>query len=271
MITLGISIAVLSFLLCINLYFYRKRWLLIKSERPRYKNDFNILRKDFRIQRTGPLPDIPSDQDDLTPYLYKTINPITDTINKEKANYDNEEHVKGLRIQFKNQPEILFLNAICISQLRRVNPPKEFIKLYFRIWEDHTDYMLKMLDSRWLLSSLITFEFVSKNEAQKRTAIAANIFFSTIRIYESERMASGFDPTKPVRRSFKSSIITMNFPRIAMLKGDADSNLFKSMVRLTDQDPTTGKMLDELLRRLNTSSDNIFWRIGLIRKRTKIK
>ncbi|WP_284376737.1 hypothetical protein [Amylibacter marinus] len=178
-----------------------------------------------------------------------------------RAKRNNQANLLALKIQFAQQPEILFLNALCIGNLRRKDPDPEMRALFFDIWTKQRRYMLKNIDTRWLLSALITFEFVSDNPRQQQAATTSFAFFSMMRLYESERMVHGASPTKQLRRNFRVQKVTMGFNSNSMLRGDADENLIKLMIRLADSDPVTGPMIGELLARMHCDQGNIFARI----------
>ncbi len=267
-------IIILLILILTNAWILFRIRTSIRSERPRFKGDFKILRKEYfgkTKPREGALPPLPDPKDDLTFLTQKIITsapkPIETKENKKKFIHYSE----ALRHKFKDTPEIFYLNAFCIGILRRAPKQEPVRSLFLNIWSEQRDFMIANLDSRWLLSSLVTFETLGKNEAQRTTASLSAVFFNMMRLYETEHALS-LQPADKPRYFWKRANLehfVMGFSPFAIRIGDTDTNILKVLLRSGQKDPITGAMLDELLHRLNNDKSNIFHRIGVLQAHSR--
>jgi hypothetical protein len=246
----------------------------IRSERPRFKGDFKILRKEYYGKtkpREGAMPPLPDPKNDLTFLTQKIITSAPKPMETEENKRTFVHYSENLRHRFKGTPEIFHLNAFCIGVLRRTPKQEPLRSVFLNIWSEQRDFMIANLDSRWLLSSLVTFETLGENEAQRATASLSAVFFNMMRLYETEHALSLQPPDTP-RYFWKKANFDpffMGLTPVALRVGDSDTNILKVLLRGAKNDPITGAMLDELLHRMNNDKNNIFHRIGVIQDRSK--
>jgi len=96
-------------------------------------------------------------------------------------------HIDDLRKEFSGQSELCFLAAKLIVLIRREFKIKENFKLFEDLWEHEDDYLLKNLNTRWLIASSDTFSDYSRDEGIKGLSIASACLINTIKLQESER------------------------------------------------------------------------------------
>jgi hypothetical protein len=268
------SIIILIILALTNAWILFRIRARIRSERPRFKGDFKILRKEYYGKtkpREGPFPPLPDPKDDLTFLAQKNITSAPKPLETEENKRTFVHYSENLRHKFNDTPEIFYLNAFCIGVLRRTPKQEPLRSLFLNIWSEQREFMIANLDSRWLLSSLITFETLGENEAQRTTASLSAVFFNMMRLYETERILS-LQPADIPRYFWKKASFDpffMEFTPVALRAGDSDRNILKVILRGAKNDPITGAMLDELLHRMNNDKRNIFHRIGVIQARSK--
>lgn len=264
--TLIILLLIVAFLLVIDTYFnFKKLSENLNRTVSRYLFDSFTKTK----PRKGVMPEIPNPDQPLHPFTKTLTTAPSQPVSNSKARGDNIHYSNKLRTEFEGQPELHFLNAVCIGHLRRDNPQEKYVDLFFRIWAEEADFMLKTIDVRWLLSALGTFEKIHKNAPQSQIGTASNIFFNMLRIYEAERMSQNLSPTNTLRKNFKQDDLTMGFTNFALIKGDSDKNIIRVLARLSKTDPIAGPMLEEMIHRLAKDQKNIFSRIEGIRERVK--
>lgn len=138
-----------------------------------------------------------------------------------------------LQIALKGQPEILLWHALAISYLRRDTPHTDRARrLFFRIWDSETEFMLNALNARWLVSSLQSFADHGRSEAERLAGSAGFLYGNLIKVYESEinsafRRRKEIGPFKgaPVKGLFgfqPGHDILRNINIFAMAQADAD-------------------------------------------------
>lgn len=268
------SIIILIILVLTNAWILFRIRARIRSERPRFKGDFKVLRKEYYGKtkpREGALPPLPDPKDDLTFLTQKIITSAPKPLETKKNKRTFVHYSENLRHKFKDTPEIFYLNAFCIGVLRRTPKQEPLRSLFLNIWSEQRDFMIANLDSRWLLSSLVTFETLGENEAQRTTASLSAVFFNMMRLYETEHTLT-LQPSHIPKYFWKRADFKhffMEFTPFAMRKGDTDINVLKVLLRWGQKDPITGAILDELLHRLNNDKSNIFHRIGILQTSPK--
>lgn len=241
---------------------------------PRFKGNFEQLRTrniTTRERRTGTPPILPNASGELSLFYNKLIEKSAYDVDAYEAGKDLETYTKLLKTEFSEQPEILFINAFCIGSLRRDPTHEPYLSLFKAIWYEHREFMILNLDNRWLLSSLITFEQIGENEAQRTTAALSEVFFNMFRLYETERLLTGQPNDEPryFQKKAKHLTMPMQFTRYSMLKGDTDVNTLKLLLRWGEKDPVTGDILNVLLNRMNFDPHTIFSRIAYFRWRRR--
>jgi len=96
-------------------------------------------------------------------------------------------HIKALRSEFSDQPELLYYHAKLIVLIRREANLKKNLSLFEQLWEDEIDFLLKNLNTRWMVSAADTFVDYSDDPLAKTIAMNVITFVNTIKLVETER------------------------------------------------------------------------------------
>ncbi|MCV2869806.1 hypothetical protein OEW28_14315 [Defluviimonas sp. WL0002] len=172
---------------------------------------------------------------------------------------------------FRGKPELCLLNALLIANLRKFNWPEQAPALFLRIWREKADLLLEHLNSRWLISSIITFAEHGPTEADRRIGQSMNVLFSLMKLYEYERQYSGTPSDEPFRIPGRAKgPLPLNMLGFQIVGGDLEANLLLDIVEQALAAPNAGPLATALMDRLNRDPRNIFRRFALMRHRLEL-
>ena len=99
---------------------------------------------------------------------------------------DLKQHLDNLKHQFVEQSELCFYHANLIVLLRRGYKTEDTFAEFERLWNTESDYLLKHLSLRWIISACDTF--IDHTNDKARAAILMNVstLINTLRIYETK-------------------------------------------------------------------------------------
>jgi hypothetical protein len=100
---------------------------------------------------------------------------------------DLNEHFEALKLEFAGQSEICHTHAKIIVLIRRDFEVKKHFKIFEQLWQDERDYLLKNLNTRWLISATDTFADYSNDDAVRSLSVACSCLLNTVKMQESER------------------------------------------------------------------------------------
>jgi hypothetical protein len=127
--------------------------------------------------------------------------------------------------------------------------------------------MLRHLETRWALSALLTFRIFGENEVQRTTAAEMDVLFSMMKLYESERVYSGFAPGQPFRLSRrKSHELPFGLAGYSLSRGDLDRNMLGRLWVNAEEDPVLRPLACHLLTQLNREPRGVFRRLKLMKR-----
>jgi len=98
-----------------------------------------------------------------------------------------EEHFVALRDEFIDQSELCYTHAKIIVLIRRDFEAKNHFALFEKLWKEEKDYLLKHLNTRWLISAADTFTDFSDDDSIKSLSVACSCLLNTVKMQESER------------------------------------------------------------------------------------
>jgi len=98
-----------------------------------------------------------------------------------------EEHFSALKKEFIGQSELCYTHAKIIVLIRRDFEVDNHFKLFEQLWLEEKDYLLKNLNTRWLIAATDTFADYSDDDAIKSLSIACVCLLNTVKLQESER------------------------------------------------------------------------------------
>ena len=167
---------------------------------------------------------------------------------------DMDNHRRRLRDEFRGQPEICYINALCIAYLRRRTPHTKHARALFdRLWDEDGAFLAEASRTRWLLSTLLTFMEHGRTSGQRMIGSAGIVFGNTVKIYEWERVACGLAPDSAYETTELGGDLAA-FPgvgRISIGGGDIGRNTLAYLTDLALRDRVAGQVLLELLARLS--------------------
>jgi len=178
----------------------------------------------------------------------------------------NATKTQEIRRELAGFTELAALNALLIAHLRKKRFPRHTPRLFRRIWNEEPEALIAELPPRWLISSVITFGDHGWNEGQRRVGLSMNILFSLMKLFEFERLYSGFPPEKPysIKRT-PSTALPLDMPSFSLLSGGLDINLLAQIWDMARNEPVAGRIACCLLQQLNDDPRSLFRRIGLMR------
>ncbi len=158
------------------------------------------------------------------------------------------------------------MNALCIAHLRKRSFPPEAPRLFRRIWSEQGALLCDSLDTRWLISSIVTFADHGETEAQRRIGTALNVLFSLMKLYEAERLYSGHAPDAPFTLGKRAkAALPMGMAGFSLTAGGLDVNLLAPIWDEARRTPVAGPLACRLLERLNTDGGTVFRRLSHLR------
>jgi len=176
------------------------------------------------------------------------------------------EKLAGLKNEFHGQSALLVLHALCIVASRRVDPPALAQQLFLALWREKSAYLLKHLDMRWKISALQTFESFGSQEIQRVSAAELSVFFSMIKLYESERFYSGLTPDQPFGTENRARAdLPLEMSLYSLRKGDLDRNVLGRLWTRAEADPVLRPLACHLLLAVNRSPNILFRRLRHMR------
>ena len=98
-----------------------------------------------------------------------------------------EEHFIALRDEFVGQSELSLTHAKIIVLIRRDFETKNYFTIFEQLWKEEKDYLLKNLNTRWLISAADTFADFSDDDSVKSLSLACSCLLNTVKMQESER------------------------------------------------------------------------------------
>lgn len=160
------------------------------------------------------------------------------------------------------------LNALLIAHLRRRAWPDHAPALFVRLWAEQSPALIKELNPRWLVSSIITFADHGQTEAQRRIGSSLNMLFSLMKLYEFERTFSGKSPDTAFGLNKRvQERLPMDMDDFSLKSGGLDYNLLAPLWRDAQGDPVTAPLACHLLNMLNDDPKTLFRRLQTMRKR----
>ena len=106
---------------------------------------------------------------------------------------DLDEHFSALRGEFVGQSELCYTHAKIIVLIRRDFEAKNHFTIFEQLWEEEKNYLLKHLNTRWLISAADTFADLSDDDSIKSLSVACSCLLNTVKMQESERFIMNAD------------------------------------------------------------------------------
>jgi len=100
---------------------------------------------------------------------------------------DIETHFNALKQEFAGQSELCYTHAKIIVLIRRESMVEKNFQLFQKLWTEEKDFLLKHLNTRWLIAATDTFADYSDDDAVRSLSVACVCLLNTVKLQESER------------------------------------------------------------------------------------
>jgi hypothetical protein len=172
-------------------------------------------------------------------------------------------HRAALRHRLEGRREIEFINALAISYLRRRTPHTPHARrLFFRIWDEVGTALIEEMNTRWLISTLMTFADHGRTEDERLCGSLGYIYGAFVVSSETER-AYWAEGTKPEITSSAADTAAFGLNGASPFElGSSDhlSNLNGFVYEHALRSPVAGPILEKLMMRVRYS-DTFFSRL----------
>lgn len=98
-----------------------------------------------------------------------------------------EEHFDALRQEFIGQSELCYTHAKIVVLIRRESEIEKNFELLQKLWREQKVFLLKNLNTRWLIAATDTFADYSDDDSIRSLSIACVCLLNTVKLQESER------------------------------------------------------------------------------------
>lgn len=172
---------------------------------------------------------------------------------------------RALQVEFEGQPQLCWLNGFVIANLRKTEHPAHAVDLFQKIWAEQSEFLLRRLPLRWLVSSITTFGDKGVNEAQRSLGRSLTILFGMIKLYEFERLYTGKDPGDPHSTDHKRNVsLPLDIPAYSLKGGGLDVALLSRLWAESNSDPVMAPLAKHLLNAINDEPRSLFRRLQIM-------
>lgn len=176
--------------------------------------------------------------------------------------HDLDQHLKMLAAEFAGSSKLELLHAQTVVLLRRGIHVTRNLARFRRLWFWHRRFLVKRLDSRWLVSAADTFADHPRNDAEQATALAAVLLVNTVKLYETERLLLGRCSDLVVSAAEGPPLPLFDgLTTFLVGRGDLLRNLHRRLTRLTQRARAVDLILIELMLRMK-SHDTVYSRMN---------
>lgn len=103
------------------------------------------------------------------------------------SSHDISQHFSALEKEFVGQSQLCYTHAKLIVLLRREYNVESTFQSFVELWEEQHSYLLKELNTRWLVAAADSFSDHSKTPEIQAAAVACSCLINTIKLQETER------------------------------------------------------------------------------------
>lgn len=172
---------------------------------------------------------------------------------------DLNEHIANLRQEFVGEPEINHYHATLIVLIRRDIDAQDNYAKFKALWLSEQDFLLKSLNTRWLISACDTFIDFDEDVGFKALLMNAIVLINTIKLHETENLLC--DVTLIENPETKQTLQTQ---RVALFDGTSamavgtDDTLRNMRWRLDKlcREYALGQIVIEIFERLQLDKNN---------------
>ena len=209
--------------------------------------------------------------EDINLAALSAINVTEDATRKQKGEANPRsawaKKRRAIALEFVGNSELAYLNALLISALRKSSAPEGTATLFLRLWKEQHIHLIEALDIRWKVSSIMTFADHGGTDVQRQVGQALRMLFGMMKLYEFERLYSGFDPQTPYGFGRKKRVdLPLGMDPYSLRAGGLDANILAPVWELAMTDPGIAPLANHLMEELNRDPGTLFRRIGRMRE-----
>ena len=205
---------------------------------------------------------------DLAPLKATRVEPVRNDPEIFFAESTYAKKRKHVRQEFEGEPEICALNGLLIANLRRRSAPPEAAPLFLRLWREEGGFLLDHLNLRWLVSSLTTFGDHGETEVQRRVGQTLSVLLNTMKLYESERRYSRYDPDTPFTlRNRSTAPLPLEMDAFSLTDGGLDVNMLGRIWQDAEGDAVIAPLAHRLMDALIHDPGTVFRRLKVMKIR----
>lgn len=187
-----------------------------------------------------------------------------------RSGYHRKRHT--LRKEFTGESELAFLNGLLIAHLRKSTWPDHAPALFQRLWAEHGDFLIKVLNKRWLVSAITTFGDHGVTTSQRSLGLSLSVLFGMMKLYESERLYSGLAPDQAFRLGHRiAAPLPLEMDGYSLASGGLDVNMIGRLWYEANEDEVAGPLAAHLLTELIASDHTLFQRLADLRTQRAVK
>lgn len=154
-----------------------------RRDKTKFEKWFSFSRHKRRFGAKLKSNDIPTD--------FKNQKKIIINSGKKKYTHgsanDISVHFSALKSEFSGQSYLCWTHAKIIVLIRREFKSDEHFLLFEKLWKEEKKFLLKSLNTRWLISAADTFFDYSPDNTTRALSIACSCLVNTIKLQETER------------------------------------------------------------------------------------
>ncbi len=113
--------------------------------------------------------------------------PDSDTVYTHGSANNIKDHFLALKNEFAGQSELCYSHAKIIVLIRRDCEAKKQYQIFEQLWDEEKDFLLKNLNTRWLIAAADTFADHSSDDSVRSLSIACSCILNTVKMQETER------------------------------------------------------------------------------------
>ena len=157
------------------------------------------------------------------------------------------------------------MHGLLTAHLRKSDQPAHTMALFTCIWAEQADFMLQYLDPRWLASAITTFGNHGQTEVQRRVGHSMSALFAAMKLYEPERLYSGFTPDNAFKlKRLASAPLPLNMDRYALVSGGLYVNMLGRLWLDAKKDDVIAPLAHHLLNLINADPGTVFRRFNTL-------
>ena len=169
---------------------------------------------------------------------------------------DLTAHLENIKHQFIGQSELCFYHATLVVLLRRGYKVTETFSDFEALWVSETNYLLKTLSLRWIVSASDTF--IDHSQDPIRRAILMNVatLINTLKVYETQKFLYSDDSLKLINPDQIQKFIESDQPLYDGLtyfrvgNDDTLNNMRRRYEQLAEVDLFASRILLSIFNRL---------------------